>query len=473
MSDKIADTSKAPDSASTLVLFPAFYSLMRCVFRLAVVAALFQVAYGTDSPAGKLLSLAQLKPPLQIALHESVGPVQRETLISGLLVVKRACAPGNGACADGSGCCQLGGQCCKGKYCCDAGFWCYSTGCCKLSQGGCDNKGCCPLGSNCCKGGSCCASGDYCDVVDGQQGCCPIGKVCSGSTDQCDISGYLPCTNDDFCCPPGDTCYRDSSNDPRCRAGGGGSPTTAKKTTTTTTKAATTKPIDTSKIDLQTTTPGSETTNTTAPSRSQTITGASNAITSVPTAAAGSQNIVIDVSDTAISWKGDWATVTSSCSASGSKAKSILGGSIIVAVMQYNFTGTSIYLSLASVNVMYTVTIDGELTGYGDATSGTVTATPANCTYGWKKENLANILHIFEITVFGQSISAHNGRRDDGFWSLQVQNIVITKPDLSSSSVSGTANAGSGSPSSAASYSVPLPWLVILMAFFIFCSMPN
>jgi hypothetical protein len=41
---------------------------------------------------------------------------------------------------------------------------------------------------------------DYCDVVDGTQGCCEIGKVCTGTSDECDKAGYVPCTNDDFCC---------------------------------------------------------------------------------------------------------------------------------------------------------------------------------------------------------------------------------------------------------------------------------
>ncbi|KAJ7792347.1 hypothetical protein B0H14DRAFT_2931508, partial [Mycena olivaceomarginata] len=75
-----------------------------------------------------------------------------------------------------------------------------------------------------CGDGSYCPAGEYCDVVDGLKDCCPDGKTCTstGNSDTFITPGYIPCADDDFCCPPGDICYRDSANTPRCSAGGGG-----------------------------------------------------------------------------------------------------------------------------------------------------------------------------------------------------------------------------------------------------------
>ena len=84
------------------------------------------------------------------------------------------------------------------------------------------------------------ATSYYCTVVSGQKGCCPNGKICT-SIGGCPTSGYVPCAGYDFCCrayshphlllsrllkvagfspfvriASGDTCYRDSANNPKC-----------------------------------------------------------------------------------------------------------------------------------------------------------------------------------------------------------------------------------------------------------------
>ncbi|KAG6809909.1 hypothetical protein H0H92_014162 [Tricholoma furcatifolium] len=68
-----------------------------------------------------------------------------------------------------------------------------------------DGTGCCPIGTDC---------GEW----DGILGCCPVLETCGGSDSDpsCSISGYLECADDDFCCPAGGLCDRDSNDNPIC-----------------------------------------------------------------------------------------------------------------------------------------------------------------------------------------------------------------------------------------------------------------
>lgn len=93
---------------------------------------------------------------------------------------------------------------------------------CDIGYDVCDVNYCCLLLDTCCTGGGCCALGWYCDTVDGILGCCEDGEVCTETSNQCTESGYSPCTNDTYCCPTGDTCYRDSSGNANCASGSGG-----------------------------------------------------------------------------------------------------------------------------------------------------------------------------------------------------------------------------------------------------------
>ncbi|KAG9044197.1 hypothetical protein FS837_008635 [Tulasnella sp. UAMH 9824] len=113
--------------------------------------------------------------------------------------------------------------------------------CSNSSYGLCSNKKyCCPLGGSCCSTGGCCSSGYYCDSVDGEDGCCPNGKVCTGTSNACVDDDYVKCSNYDYCCKPGYTCYRDSAGAILCRAGSSSDDETTTKRTTTTTRTTTT-----------------------------------------------------------------------------------------------------------------------------------------------------------------------------------------------------------------------------------------
>ncbi|KAJ7726325.1 hypothetical protein DFH07DRAFT_852852 [Mycena maculata] len=421
-----------------------------------LVANLLVGAYG-DSLPGKRIAHGTLKPQKRhpVPLQSGAG------VISGLLYPRQSCDPGYGACKNTASCCPIGGDCCTNGGCCAAGQWCYAKICCTLAQDGCDNSGCCNIGETCCQGGGCCAGSDYC-VADG---CCPTGETCTGSSDQCDISGYVPCANEDWCCLPGQTCSRDSNGDPSCGGSGGGSPTTKATTTThgTTTAKATTTAVATTAIATPTTIATQVTTETSGgPGNTHSTTNSGTALTSVPTAPAGSQNVVINVLDAAIIWTGDWVVVASSCSASN-QAKAVSGNdsSIADVSMQYSFTGSCIYLSIASNNAGFGISIDGELTEYGENDNSVTT--PTNCTFGWSRTNLtATVEHTFEIFANGPS-SISNSRRDAGdSWVLEVQNLVITQPNASASTT--------GNFSAASKYSIPgylLGTSVLLLFLFV------
>ncbi|KAJ6556058.1 hypothetical protein B0H19DRAFT_1235403 [Mycena capillaripes] len=207
--------------------------------------------------------------------------------------------------------------------------------------------------------------------------------------------------------------------------------------------------------------------------------------TSAPTAPAGSTQIVVDVSSNNITWTGSWLTVTSSCS-SGSKAKKISGtaDSFETGTMSYSFQGTAVYVQVASINAYYAVVIDEMDTTYG--LSGD-SPTPANCTFGWKSENLVTGTHLLEITAYGAS-SEPQGLQTP--WSLEMQNLVVdqkdaqkvVQPSASSSTGDGPGSDGSGgdssggsvggggSPGSAGSNRVNLVLVLALTGFtFIFC----
>ncbi|KAJ7077458.1 hypothetical protein C8R44DRAFT_826141 [Mycena epipterygia] len=281
-------------------------------------------------------------------------------------------------------------------------------GSCDPGYSPCDSVSCCPTGDSCCSlSNGCCPFGYYCDL----DGCCPNGEVCIGSGGGCANSGAFPCPDGDGCCPDGDTCYRDSNNIGRCRAGGGSPPPTTKattpKTTTTTHTAVTTIPDEptTTQPGAPGTTPSSQ------------ITSFSTGPTSAPTAPAGSTQIVVDVTNTNITWTGAWVTVTSSCSGGNSK-KIMTGNTSALWSMTYSFQGAAVYVQVASTNADYVVGMDGVDTYYG--VIGGETPTPANCTFGWKSENLAaGTKHLLQINVYGASTQGLLSP-----WSFEMQNLV-------------------------------------------------
>ncbi|KAG9044198.1 hypothetical protein FS837_008636 [Tulasnella sp. UAMH 9824] len=114
------------------------------------------------------------------------------------------------------------GLCPNLRYCCPlGGLCCYGGGCCRKGQRCCSFDGCCPTTHNCV-------------IVSGKEGCCPIGKICSAGGGGCVDAGYVKCSNFNFCCRPGYTCYRDSAGRNLCRAPGSNNDDNDPTTTTTT-----------------------------------------------------------------------------------------------------------------------------------------------------------------------------------------------------------------------------------------------
>ncbi|KAJ6541611.1 hypothetical protein B0H19DRAFT_1173822 [Mycena capillaripes] len=446
------------------------------LFLIAVVAWNVSgvVANNENPPA---LRLTPLRP--RTGQPQPRTNTRRATVIEGLLT-PRACPSGYGLCSTTGVCCPLGGDCCKDGHCCNAGDRCYGEGlCCTFgAEEGCDSLGCCPIGAQCCKGGSCCRGNENCVVIDGQLGCCPKGEVCGGISNPCKTAGYVPCANEDFCCPPGDTCYRDSENTPRCRNGAPPPPTTTPKPPTTAPKPPTTTPKPPTTTPKPPTTTNSDTESitgkTTTTGNSGTTTHsvpAGTAPTSVPTPSSGSKNVVIDVSSTTIIWTGNWVIIDSSCS-SGSKAKSCSGDlntdDFASSNMSFSFTGTSVYVSVASKNAAYAIEFNGETITYGGDTNSI--PTPGNCTFGWSKTDLSVTgTHILNIYLHGPSDSF--SKRDlESPWSVEIQNLVITQPDSSASSsgsltrsvASGSTSTVSGPPSAGSAASAPVFSLTLL-----------
>lgn len=56
----------------------------------------------------------------------------------------------------------------------------------------------------------------YCTTVGSVQGCCRVGHICNTLVNECTVQVQQRCPNENFCCPAGDTCYRDANNSPRC-----------------------------------------------------------------------------------------------------------------------------------------------------------------------------------------------------------------------------------------------------------------
>ncbi|KAJ7293372.1 hypothetical protein C8J57DRAFT_24372 [Mycena rebaudengoi] len=254
---------------------------------------------------------------------------------------------------------------------------------CPIGSGDpCGSKICCPIGGVCCSGEkSCCGAA---------QRCCPGG--CCQLTEYCDtVDGVKGC------CPVLAICT-----------------TKGTPTSTHTTKSAS----STSRSTAATSTP----------------------LTNIPAAAAGSQNVVIDMSQPAISFSGQWADTVSSCNSSA-KSKSIIPDSAGVAqysTIAYSFTGSAIYMMMSSVNAHYTVALGTDFTEY--YSGGTVA--PPNCTYGWSRTGLLdNETRTVFITVYGSPDVVGNT------WGVELHHFVITNKTSTSSSDPSSGGSGSGSGS--------------------------
>lgn len=341
-----------------------------------------------------------LKPLIVKPLGSSKVEARDEPgVLRGLLESRQSCSAGYGLCSTG-GCCPLGGRCCSNGGCCRAGYWCYSTGCCSVTETGCENVSCCPTGARCCRGGGCCNSSDNCVITaSGVKGCCPIGSTCSGTTGQCSNSAYVPCSNDNFCCLPGDICYRDTSNTPRCRSPSQ-NPSPPAATTTTAL-------------------PRTTTTSSRAFSSSSTSVPTGNGL---PTPPSGSASRVISVTDSSITWHGpSWTVTFGPCNANDtlpSKRTTSNDHSLTFIIS----TSTAIYVNVASYNVYYDVFYDGLSTSYSPSTS------LPNCTYMSLARDLTPGVSV-DITIFiyGASLQSRQAESDSS-WSFDINNFVIMEP---------------------------------------------
>ncbi|TFK38323.1 hypothetical protein BDQ12DRAFT_712762 [Crucibulum laeve] len=85
------------------------------------------------------------------------------------------------------------------------------------------SSGSCDVGYlPCDSGDGCCQVGYYCGVWGGKRGCCRIGRTCRANDDPCEFENYFPCSGENFCCPNGSTCSRDSAGSPQCDDTGSG-----------------------------------------------------------------------------------------------------------------------------------------------------------------------------------------------------------------------------------------------------------
>ncbi|KAF7366253.1 hypothetical protein MVEN_00503000 [Mycena venus] len=129
--------------------------------------------------------------------------------------------------------------------------------------------------------------------------------------------------------------------------------------------------------------------------------------------------------------------------------------------MSYNFTGSAVYVSLATNNAAYGISLDGKMTYYGFDFDP---ATPDNCTFGYSSTALAEkSTHALLISVgslhAGQkrSLNARAGGNVvfNAPWSFEIESVVITQPGSGSSSSSSSSSGSSGSSNSTSSSTKP------------------
>ncbi|KAJ7910373.1 hypothetical protein B0H13DRAFT_2661083 [Mycena leptocephala] len=191
--------------------------------------------------------------------------------------------------------------------------------------------------------------------------------------------------------------------------------------------------------------------------------------TTVPDPPSGSTNVVVDVSSTSkdVAWTGAWEAESSSTCSSGTKVQRSSGtDSVSVPFgafsMSYNFTGSAVYVSLATNNAMYGISLDGKLTFYGDPDFDP--ATPDNCTFGYSGTGLAEkSTHALVISVGAlhsgrkRSLNARAGGNTafNAPWLFEIESVVITQSGSGGSSSSSSSSGSSGSSNSTSGSTKP------------------
>ncbi|KAJ7278825.1 hypothetical protein C8J57DRAFT_149001 [Mycena rebaudengoi] len=201
--------------------------------------------------------------------------------------------------------------------------------------------------------------------------------------------------------------------------------------------------------------------------------------TTVPDPPSGSTNVVVDVSSTSkdVTWTGAWEAESSSTCSSGTKVQRSSGTDTVsfgAFSMSYNFTGSAVYVSLATNNAIYGISLDGKLTLYGFDFNP---ATPDNCTFGYSSTGLAEkSTHALVISVGALSSARKRGlnARAGGNavfnapWSFEIESVVITQSGSGSSGSSGSSNSTGGStkPDAAQRQRGTSSW-IMLQTFFV------
>lgn len=374
-----------------------------------LIFAVSDLVLGADLPGDPFIPVPDTSIPDTLLTPLIIKPLGSSNVeardepgvLTGLLESRQSCSAGYGLCSTGR-CCPLGGRCCSNGGCCGAGYWCYSTGCCSVTETGCANVSCCPTGARCCQGGGCCKSSENCVITaSGVKGCCPIGSTCSGTPGRCSNSAYVPCSNDNFCCPPGDICYRDTSgNAPRCRSPSQNPSPPAATTTSTLPRTATTS-------------------SRALPSSSAPSIPTGNGL---PTPPSGSAFRVISVTDSSITWKGpSWTVVFGPCNVNNTLPSKKTTSSDHSLTFISN-TSIAIYVNVASYNVYYDVYYNGRLTSYSPSTS------LPNCTYISLARDLTPGVSVnITIFIYGASLQSRQAETDSSS-SFDINNFVLMEP---------------------------------------------
>ncbi|KAJ7041702.1 hypothetical protein C8F04DRAFT_1078511 [Mycena alexandri] len=169
---------------------------------------------------------------------------------------------------------------------------------------------------------------------------------------------------------------------------------------------------------------------------------ATDSVVPLPTPPAGSKVVFVGATDPGIIWSPAWQTLPSACSSGTMRAMSAVGFDVDISyVATYNFRGSGIYVNLQSGNAVFTISIDTNVTTFGN---GAFEPVPANCTYDFSATGLEEDDHVFMIQGLWSSISM------DSYWNLGLESLAIIQLDSDSSPSNPTS-----ASSTAASSTIP------------------
>ncbi|KAF4575220.1 hypothetical protein EYR36_006578 [Pleurotus pulmonarius] len=285
---------------------------------------------------------------------------------------------------------------------------------------------------------------------------------------------------EDFCCPTGDTCYRDTDNRPRCRApGGGGATTTTTRTTTTpppptTTRTTEAPPTTTAPTQAPPPPPPPATTTTPAappppapttvrPTATVVPTSIATSVVPSPTPPLGSSLVDISPADPRISYQGSWQSVDSACNSSSQSRMTTAPYSSF----SLDFEGSAVFLSLAANNAWYTVTVGGQTSSFGGSEAA-VSIVPSNCTLSFEQRNLPNRLNTMVVFINGASLGATT--MDDP-WSFALEKIVVIAGGTSTATRTGAAQStisGILTNNSPSTFDIPFGYVAAIATVILF-----